>query len=93
MPDYDTGVVNEFTEKLRGLGAPDLVQVWFKLCGWWGMKDDTLSDKQWELVDEFQALSLWNQQGVLYQLVPLITELARTVAHKAAAKARKEDPL
>lgn len=45
------------------------------------------------LFAEFRQMSLWNQQGVLYQMVPRFEEFTKLVASHRCKEAREHEPL
>jgi len=50
-----------------------------------------MSDR--DVIDEYQAMSLWEKQYILYQLAPIAEKLITTEAAKLSERARIEEPL
>jgi hypothetical protein len=45
------------------------------------------------LASEWLKMSRWNQQGVLFLMIPIVTEQAAAQAHAKASEARVKEPL
>ncbi len=93
MANYDPGRVSAFVERLLQCDDHLLVLVWIQLCEWADDDDLHLTERYEKLVRDFNSMSPWDRQSVLYQLVPVIQRIATAASHKASQVARTEDPL
>lgn len=91
--DYSRVACEAFVQRaLNLLEPPQLVAFWYYLAFGRLLCGDAIREAKM-LANEWQKLSLWNQQGVLFQLVPHVEKAARDVAQARAKLARIKEPL
>lgn len=87
---YDRARCVEYVYKVKAqLCNGDLARFWVHIA----FDGSDVPEAIDSLLEEWQALSLWEQQSVLYMLAPVITEIATNRAHDVSQQAREEEPL
>jgi len=89
MVQYDKARVDAWLEKARKLDACELASTWHQLAFFPDGPVDLLPD----IHHEWTTFSLWEQQHALYELAPVIQEIAAKQADALHREAREKEPL
>lgn len=89
--DYDRMYCEEFAERCYDLPRDEFVSTWYYFA--FRKLGTPISPQTKVLMEEFNQLSLWNQQGVLFCLADWLASVANDVAQERAGEARTKEPL
>ena len=92
---YSRSFCEEFVTSITKHDNKDIVLFWTALAFGFRMWPTLrmMSVEMSHLKDQWESMSLWNKQGILYLLAPHISEIASLAARCEAQKARQFEPL
>jgi hypothetical protein len=89
MAKYNREFCEDYFRKIRQLGDESFVRMWMHMAKLAQVPSGNMD--AWLV--EWDNMSPWNQQGVLFLIAPEIDRIARDRAMEASRRARVEDPL
>lgn len=89
--DYSRTRCEQFVERLLVAPPPIVVRVWTRLA--FDTSFIATGIHTGPLIEEWETLSLWNKQAILYMLVPHIERIAAERANAVEQEARELEPL
>lgn len=91
--EYSREACESFVGDARTLlSPPHFVAFWYYLAFGRLICSDAIQAAQ-RLAAQWQTMSLWNRQGVLYLMAPLVGTVAQEAARESVKRARLEAPL
>lgn len=89
--DYNRARCEQFVERLLEAPPTIVALVWARLA--FNTQLVAAGIHTAPLIEEWETLSLWNRQAILYMLAPHIERIACARAHAVEQEAREKEPL
>ncbi len=99
MAFYSRKNCEQFVRMVLNMGEPTFVRLWIHASGLVLRHNSTLDALALDrppidvVVTEWENLSPWDKQGVLFFMIPHIERIASNVAMAESRRARELDPL